>query len=184
MLFHKFVLRDGKQGQINSGKLSTYQPGVKRIARYGHEKKNTKNDTKKELAVLPGSYGAKFKCNCSRRNLWDPLAFGLPDAGFDSCAMRFSWLDRLGAGPVEIDLSCIVSLLYAQVIVRRKNPSNRLNSTFSATRTTTHNISGKNTFFFDMNVHFSKFKNTNGHTVCGGPLWYKYPKYSKYKKKE
>ena len=32
MPFHKFVPREGKQGQINSGKLSTYQPEVKRIA--------------------------------------------------------------------------------------------------------------------------------------------------------
>ena len=26
------------------------------------------------------------------RNLWDPLAFNLPEAGFENCAMRFSWL--------------------------------------------------------------------------------------------
>ena len=33
MPFYKFVPRVGKQEQINSGKLSTYQPGVKQIAR-------------------------------------------------------------------------------------------------------------------------------------------------------
>ena len=33
MPFQKFVPREGKRGQINSGKLSTYQPWVKRIAR-------------------------------------------------------------------------------------------------------------------------------------------------------
>ena len=90
MPFYKFVPRDGKQGQINSGKLSTHQPGVKRITRDKHEKKNTKNDTKKELAGLPGCHRAQFKWNCFRRNLWDPLAFNLP--GFENCAMRFSWL--------------------------------------------------------------------------------------------
>ena len=63
---------------------------------------------------------------------------------------------------------------------------------FSRQLTTTHNISGKNTFililyvninrsmFYDnINPAFSifpyisfKFKNTNGHTVCVGALWF------------
>ena len=51
LMFHKFVPREGKQGQINSGKLSTYQPGVERIARDGHEEKH-ENDTKSCRAVV------------------------------------------------------------------------------------------------------------------------------------
>ena len=54
MPFHKFVSREWEQGQINSGKLSTYQPGVKQIAREGQEKKH-ENDTKKRAAVAPAS---------------------------------------------------------------------------------------------------------------------------------
>ena len=55
----------------------------------------------------------------------------------------------------------------------------------AATRTTTHNISGKRHVYFDLICKYSsqyvtisepfpyissKFKNTNGHAVCVGPL--------------
>lgn len=46
-----------------------------------------------------------------------------------------------------MELSTLVSLLYAQVNVQCKHdPPNRQNSPFSATRTTIHSFSGKNTF--------------------------------------
>ena len=44
MPFHKFVPREGKQRQVNSGKLSNYQPEVKRIACDVHEKRKKKHE--------------------------------------------------------------------------------------------------------------------------------------------
>ena len=61
--------------------------------------------------------------------------------------------NRLGAGPVEIELSSPVSLLYAQVTVRRKTLQIAKIRVFLATRTTTHNISGKIRLFFILYVN-------------------------------
>ena len=44
--------------------------------------------------------------------------FRLPGTGFKSCAIEFIFGEnRLGVGPVEIELSSLVFLLYAQVNV-------------------------------------------------------------------
>ena len=58
-----------------------------------------------------------------------PLAFGLPDAGGGMKAVRCDFLGakRLGAGPVEIELSSLVCLVSTIRSGKRptQNPSNR-----------------------------------------------------------